>query len=155
MSDIRNYPINNNFDLMNTMHLAAQTLSSQGFACQVTPMGPQAGMLVVGKDRDGFTNILGLGIECRATFTVINQTQLTVNIENEWSNKIVALVVGWFCCLVPLVTGAIGAYNQSELSGKITNAINVALASSGSAGTTFNGYGYQQPNNFNNNHPNQ
>lgn len=154
MATARNYPVNSNFDLMNIMHIVAQDMTAQGYSCQVTPMGPQAGSLVVSKDRDGFQNIIGMGLECRVTFTLITPAQLTVSIDSEWTNKIIALVVGWFCCLVPLVTGAIGAYNQSELPNKIFNSINMALATANSGATGFSNpnYGYQPPvNNYNQN----
>ena len=157
MSNARNYPVNSNFDLMNTMHFTAQSLSAQGFNCQVTPMGPQAGSLVVSKNRDGFQNTIGMGLECRVTFTLLTPSQLTVNIDSEWTNKIIALAVGWFCCLVPFITGIIGAYNQSELPNKIFNSINMALANSNSGATGFDnsGFGYQPPtNNFNQNDSN-
>ena len=71
---------------------------------------------------------MGLGVECSVTLTVMNGSALMVNIESVWTNKIVALIIGWFLCWIPCVTGIIGCLSQSELPKKIQMALQMACA---------------------------
>lgn len=122
-------------NLASLIDIAAQNLSMQGFDVKSQIMGPCAAEIIVTKDREGIKNsILGLGVECRVAITVSNDL-LTLSIGSEWTNKIVALVIGWFLCWIPIITGIIGLVNQSGLPDKIFTAFNLAC-NSGTANTT-------------------
>lgn len=108
---VRNYPLRPDADLYALIHQVALTMETQGFQANVQMVGPQAGVLTIQKDREGFQNVLGLGLECRANFSAING-QLSVNIDGEWTNKIIAVAVGWFVCFIPIITGIVGAVSQ-------------------------------------------
>lgn len=113
-------------NLATLIDIAAQNLSMQGFDVKSQVMGPCAAEVIVSKDREGIKNsLLGLGIECRVAITVADDI-LTLSIGSEWTNKIVALVIGWFLCWIPIVTGIIGLVNQSGLPDKIYTAFNLA-----------------------------
>ena len=119
-------------NLATLIDIAAQNLSMQGFDVKSQIMGPGAAEIIVSKDREGFKNsILGMGIECRVAITVADDI-LTLSIGSEWTNKIVALVIGWFLCWIPIITGIIGIVNQSSLPDKIFTAFNLA-SNSGAA----------------------
>ncbi len=130
---VRNYPFNPAADLYQVITATSNTMKSQGYHTNIQMVGPQAGVLTVMKDREGFQNILGLGLECRANFSVMNG-QLAVNIDGEWTNKIIAVAVGWFICLIPMITGVVGAVNQMSLPDKIFNAVNMAVSASQNGG---------------------
>lgn len=133
---LRNYPLNPDADLFTIIKAVALTMETQGYEANIQMISPQTGVLTVKKDREGFMNILGMGLECRVNFAAING-QLTVNIDGEWTNKIIAVAVGWFVCFIPVITGVVGAVNQLSLPDKIFTAINMnASAQPG---------GYQQP----------
>ncbi len=141
-------PIGPNADLNTIVNGACQNLQAQGYNVVPAMMGPGSAMITVQKDRDGFKNIIGLGIECRVTLT-LNGPSINLNIESEWTNKIIALVVGWFLCLIPFITGIVGCVNQSGLPGKIETAIMAAAGGAGMGGFTGNyppqgGYNPQQ-----------
>ena len=122
-------------NLATLIDITAQNLSMQGFDVKSQIMGPCAAEIIVSKDREGFKNsILGLGVECRVAITITDDI-LTLSIGSEWTNKIVALVIGWFLCWIPVVTGIIGLVNQSSLPDKIFTAFNLA-SNSGSVYTT-------------------
>lgn len=122
-------------NLATLIDITAQNLSMQGFDVRSQIMGPCAAEIIVSKDREGFKNsILGLGVECRVAITITDDI-LTLSIGSEWTNKIVALVIGWFLCWIPVVTGIIGLVNQSSLPDKIFTAFNLA-SNSGSVYTT-------------------
>lgn len=140
MASTRNFQVNPGANIHEITQAASQALSAQGYQCLPQPMGPQSAMLTVSKDRDGIQNIIGLGVECRVTLT-LNGTMLAVTIDSEWTNKIIAIAVGWFICLIPFITGIVGAANQSSLPEKIYTAINMAVISGGNP----NGGYYQAP----------
>ncbi len=125
MSAVRTFQVAKDKNINVITNSIVQTLSSQGYNCIPQPMGPQACMITVSKDNDGIQNIIGLGIECKVTLN-LNGTMLNVSIDSEWTNKILAIAIGWFFCLVPFITGIIGAANQNSLPEKIFTAINIA-----------------------------
>ena len=128
---LRNYPINPDADLFSVIKAVALTMETQGYEANIQMISPQTGVLTVKKDRDGFTNVLGMGLEC------LNGNQLQVTIDSEWTNKIIAVAVGWFVCFVPVITGVVGAVNQLSLPDKIFTAINMNVSAAQP--------GYQQP----------
>ena len=118
--------LNPGANLATLIDFAAQNLSMQGFDVKSQVMGPSAAEIIVSKDREGIKNtILGLGVECRVAITVAND-MLNLSINSEWTNKIIALVIGWFLCWIPIVTGIVGLVNQSSLPEKIFTAFNLA-----------------------------
>lgn len=100
-------------------------MSGMGYETTAIMMNETSAILTVKKDRDGIQNLIGLGVECRATLT-LSGNAIQVNVDSEWGNKIIAMLVGWFLCLIPFITGAVGCYNQSELPKKICNGIQFA-----------------------------
>ncbi len=129
---LRNYPINPDADLFSVIKAVALTMETQGYEANIQMISPQTGVLTVKKDREGFMNVLGMGLECRVNFASING-QLTVNVDSEWTNKIIAVAVGWFVCFVPVITGVVGAVNQLSLPDKIFTAINMNVSAAGPA----------------------
>lgn len=115
-------------DIGYILKAAEQQLQAQGYEASSMVMGPGSGSLTVRKDRDGIKNLAGMGVECQATVTAINPGTLTVNVESEWTNKILALALGWILCWVPFVTGIIGCVSQSELPNKLIAALQSAAA---------------------------
>lgn len=125
---LRNYPLQPNTDLFAIIKAIAMTMETQGYEASVQMISPQTGVLTVKKDREGFMNALGMGLECRVNFAAINN-QLSVNIDSEWTNKIIAVAVGWFVCFIPVITGIVGTINQISLPDKIFTAVNMNVAS--------------------------
>ncbi len=132
MSVTRMIPVAPGASLDTIISIATQNLQTQGYEVIPTVMGPTSASLVVKKDRDGFKNVVGLGVEVNATI-VMNGPSLNVSFAHEWTNKIVAVAVGWFLCLVPFITGIVGCVNQNDLPEKIAS----ALTAAGNAGTQF------------------
>lgn len=122
--------LNDGYDMNVILKTAEQNLTGQGYEVTTVVMGQNGGSLTVRKDRDGIKNFAGMGVECQATITVINGNSMSVNVESEWGNKIVAFVVGWFLCFIPIITGVMGASNQSSLPNKIITAIQAGASAS-------------------------
>ena len=123
---IKTYPGTN---LATLIDIATQNLSMQSYDIKSQVMGPSAAEVIVTKDRDGLKNtFLGLGLECRVAITA-TQDSITLTINSEWTNKIVALAIGWIFCWIPFVTGVIGTINQFTLPEKISTAFTLACSS--------------------------
>lgn len=129
---LRNYPLHPEADLFSLIKAVALTMETQGYEANVQMISPQTGVLTVKKDRTGFANALGMGLECRVNFAAING-QLTVNVDGEWTNKIIAVAVGWFICFIPVITGIVGAVNQLSLPDKIFTAVNMNVSTTGAS----------------------
>lgn len=110
--------------------IASQSLSNQGFEVRSQILGPSSAELFVSKDNDGIKKIVGMGIDCHSTITLVAPGQLSVTTDSTWTNKIVAMAVGWFFCWIPFITGIIGCIGQSDLPKKITTALSLAGANS-------------------------
>ncbi len=123
--------LNPGYDLGAILAAADQQLKAQGYETTLTIMNQNCAALVVKKDRDGIKNIIGMGVECQVNINIFNGNTMTVNIESEWTNKIIAVAVGWFLCLIPFITGIIGCSNQSSLPNKIGQVIQSSAASGG------------------------
>ena len=113
-------------DINQIVGAAAQNLQAQGFEVLTSIMSAEGAAMTVKRDRDGFKNAMGLGLECRVTMMIMGGNQLNVSIDSEWTNKIIALAIGWIVCFVPFITGIIGAVNQNDLPEKISTALMAA-----------------------------
>ena len=142
MSVTKMLPVAPGIDLNMILNGACQNLQAQGFEVIPMLMSNENATLTVKKDRDGIKDIVGLGLECRCTL-VMNGNTLNVSIDHEWTNKIIAIAIGWFICMVPFITGIVGAVGQNSLPEKISNAL---LAAAGNAPGPMQGAptGYQQ-----------
>ncbi len=105
-----------------------EILRIQHFETELYPIGANSVLLRIRRDRTGLKNLIGLGLESRATLIHDGGDTLSVAIENEWVNKIIALAVGWFFCLIPFITGIIGCISQGDMPAKITSALNAAVS---------------------------
>ena len=131
---LKNYPFAAGSDLYAVIQATALAMEAQGYKATIQMIGPNAGVLTITKSREGFSNILGLGLECRANFSAIND-QLTVNIDSEWANKVIAIAVGWFVCFIPVITGVVGTVSQLTLPDKIFNGIGMSVSAAQNGGT--------------------
>lgn len=129
MSIAKTFPISSDVSLAAVVESAKQTLTAQGFEVAAQVLNENAASMTVAKDADGLKNIIGLGVESTVSISVLNGNTLSVNIEDQWTNKIIAIAVGFFLCLIPVVTGIIGCSNQSGMKNKISNAIMLGLSS--------------------------
>ena len=74
---------------------ACQNLTAQWYQVNSQMLSPVNAIVTVSKDRDnGLKNFIGLGLEAKANITILNDSQLSISVDSEWTNKIIALVVG-------------------------------------------------------------
>ncbi len=97
----------------------AMFYQNQGFTVNVAMMSPTNAQICFEKDLGGINTILGLGIG-QKTNIVLNGNTLAVSFfDAEWTSKIIGIVIGWFLCLIPLVTSIIGIIKQSDFPKKL------------------------------------
>jgi len=146
MSDTRTIPINPGFNMDATVAQLQQLYSSKGF--YVTAIPYNSGVSVeFSKDDSGFKKWIGLALGIRANISISNGFLYVTFTDAEWTGKIVAIAVGWFMCLVPLITGIIGAVAQNDLPKNIANDIQMLVmeSSPGNPGSSPPPPQYQSP----------
>lgn len=117
-----------NFNLVSFSEQLAATYRSQGYIVNVMYL-PDHVSIKFDKDTGGINTVLGMG-EGITAHCSLNNGMLYVNYsDEEWTGKIVGFCVGWFLCVIPLITAAIGSVKQSELPKKIsTDATRIAAS---------------------------
>ena len=128
MEGSRMFNIGPNFDMDVFVKRLSETYAAKGYTVNAVKIGP-AYSVSFEKDLGGINTILGMGEGIKANIT---QTQETVNItfsDAEWTSKIIACVVGWFLCWIPIITGIIGFLRQTDLPKSISNDANLIIAS--------------------------
>lgn len=107
------------FDMGVFAQKIAETYQAKGYTVQPAVSGDTA-MITISKGIGGINTITGLG-ESISLNCSVSDNKLIVNYTNEeWTSKIIACVVGWFCCLIPFITGIVGIVRQVNLPKNIS-----------------------------------
>ena len=126
MAVTRSIPIPGGTDFETIAARAIEILRGQGYEVSAAPAGEGVLQMTVSRGRTGLTNFSGLGLESRVTACRINQDTLQLSVEHEWSNKILALILGivFAGCLgwVLIVTAAVGFIQQTEMLSVLSEA---------------------------------
>lgn len=121
MSDAFMINVRDNFNLGQYCQNVAMFYQNQGFNVNVALMSPTNAQICFEKDLGGINTILGLGVGQKANLVLNGNTLTCAFFDAEWTSKIIGVVIGWFLCLIPLVTGIIGIVKQSDLPKKLKN----------------------------------
>ena len=108
-----------------TRHLA-DFYRSNGFAVTSASLDNSI-ILDFDKGVGGINMLLGLDIGIKATFTVRENTLIVYFSDASWTGKIIGLCVGWFVCLVPLITAIVGAVKQAQFPTDLRNTVMMML----------------------------
>lgn len=109
-----------NFDMNVFAEKMAETYRMKGYTVTVANMG---NICTLGFDKatGGINMLLGMGEAVKANITQ-NENTVTISFsDEEWTSKIIALVVGWFLCMIPFITGIVGVVKQINLPKSIGN----------------------------------
>lgn len=120
--------VSNNFNLGAYCQNIAQFYQMKGFIVNVAVFSPYNAQIIFDKDTRGINTILGLGIGLKASI-VLNGNILSVTFSDaEWTGKVIGLVIGWFLCLIPLVTAVIGIIKQTDFPKQLQNDMTMIAA---------------------------
>jgi len=127
MAASKSIPIGPNFDINVVVSQITQVYQARGYDVSVYPVG--GGVTVeFNKNNSVFYNIIGMMEGIKMSLFVVDGI-LTINFtEEKWADKIIAFVIGWFCCWITWITGGIGIYNQVQLSKTISNDVSLFAA---------------------------
>ena len=79
------------------------------------------------KGLGGINTVLGTGKGITVNFSLQGNMLVVNYTDAEWTSKVIGLVVGWFLCLIPFITGIVGALGQNNLPGEISQDITMLL----------------------------
>ncbi len=113
--------VGNNFNIVEFSNRLADTYRAKGFAVNVVPTGVNSTVINFDKGTGGINTLLGLGLGVKANCTYTNGNLMINYFDEEWTGKIVGLVVGWCLCFIPFITAIIGTVQQYSLTGNINN----------------------------------
>lgn len=130
MADSVMLNIGPNFDFNAFADRLAQMYAAQGFAVSVADIN-SAKVIKFEKETGGINTVLGLGVGITATCSICNGVLQIMYTDAEWNSKIIGGLIGWFVCLVPLITAIIGAVRQSDLPKNIGRDAGVIVAQMG------------------------
>ena len=129
MAVSKNFSLRPDADFGAVMRFVGMTLWQLGrYQVKTEFSGENAAQMTVHKDYEGLTKLVGLGLETRVQAS-LQDGRLAVQIEHDWTYKIFAILLGWFFCAVPMVTGVIGALNQASMTNVVLNAFSQATHS--------------------------
>lgn len=130
MADSVMLNIGPSFDFNAFADRLAQMYAAQGFAVSVTDIN-NAKVIKFEKETGGINTVLGLGVGITATCSIYNGVLQIMYTDAEWNSKIIGGLIGWFVCLVPLITAIIGAVRQSDLPKNIGRDAGMIVAQMG------------------------
>ena len=121
--------VSENFDLANFAEEVAAKYQAEGYTANVVKMKKTV-KIKISKGCGGINTILGLGqsITASAMLSGKENDMLSVSFsDGDWTSKIIACVIGWFLCFVPVITGVIGIVRQLGLPKNVENDMQMLL----------------------------
>lgn len=119
--------VKSDFDLAVFADRLAKTYVNKGYTVNVLNVNGTTA-LTVEKGTSGATHLLGMSESVRVNCILTNDL-LTVSFSDEaWTNKIVAVIVGWIICCIPFITGIVGCVRQYSLPTNIAQDVQMIVA---------------------------
>ncbi len=98
----------------------ADTYRAKGYMVNVMKLNGNC-MITFEKGTGGINTVLGMGEGIKANISKTNEI-ISINFTDaEWTSKIIGGVVGWFLCLIPVITAIVGVTRQLSLPKDIAN----------------------------------
>lgn len=113
--------VSENFDIEEMANEVAQRYQAQGFKVTVLKMKKGA-KITFDKNCGGINMILGMGLGISANCMLTGKENDTLSVtfsDGDWTGKIIGCIVGWFLCMIPVITSVIGICKQSTLPNQI------------------------------------
>lgn len=122
------FNVKGTFDMEAFTNKLADTYKAKGYTVNILNMNGVCS-ITFEKATGGINTLLGMGEGIKANITRTNDT-VSINFSDaEWMGKIIGFAIGWFLCLIPLITAAIGTMRQLSLPKGIANDATMIAAS--------------------------
>lgn len=119
---IQSVKISESFVMSDLVEYVRSRFAVQGYIVIINTIGNSV-QITLQKNIGGIHMVTGLGEQITTSLSV-KDNQLTFFSSNQsWNDKVIAGVVGWFCCGVTLITGAIGLFKQIQLPNDVNASI--------------------------------
>ncbi len=121
--------VSEGFDIVNFAEEIAAKYMAQGFTANVIKMKRNV-KIKFSKGCGGINTILGMGQGITADLMLSGKESDTLSVsfsDGDWTSKIIACVIGWFLCFIPVITGVIGIIHQLSLPKNIENDMQMLL----------------------------
>lgn len=116
--------ITESFDIGQMANFVADSFINQGFDIDTVIEDNYNITFIIKKDRKGFKNIIGLGVESKVRIIIYQNSTANIIIDDVWSNKIIPIAVGlFFALLIIAIPGMYGTYQQYKMKDKIISEI--------------------------------
>lgn len=126
MAENRIFNIPVSFPIEELMESLVMSYSGKGYSVQENKLG-NTSVITISKNVGGIHTITGLGEQIKIMFTYSNGKLVCSTSEEQWSDKIVGFIVGWFCIWIPWITTGVGIYKQISLKKDVFNHINMFI----------------------------
>lgn len=128
------YALPQGFDLPTTVGQLGRVFQLKGYTVRSYPLGAGA-CLELSKHMGGLNTAIGRCEGIKVNFMPgVNLLNVSFS-DEQWTDKIVGFVVGWFTCWIPWIFTAIGVYSQSQLPKLVDNELRRILGTSSMPGT--------------------
>lgn len=125
-----------NFDLQAVVGQLGHTFQLRGYTIRSYPLGAGA-CLELNRHMGGLNTVIGRCEGIKVNF-MPGANMLNVSFSDEqWTDKVIGFVVGWFTCWIPWVFTGIGLYNQIQLPKQVENELRIILGTVGVPQTTY------------------
>lgn len=139
MADSRTYPLTPGFNLQSLVERFMAQYQGKGYVLTPVYM-PDHIAVRVEKNNNGIMGFLGMGESVVVNFRLMGPNLVVSFSDEDWTMKIVCLAVGWFCTVIPFITGIIGCLRQHNLPKNIGFDIEMIVSQMG--GGMRNGQAY-------------
>lgn len=130
------YALPPNFDLPTTVGQLGLVFQRKGYTVRSYPMGAGA-CLELSKNTGGLNTALGRCEGIKVNFMPgVNLLNVSFS-DEQWTDKIIGFVLGWFTCWIPWIFTIIGLFGQIQLPKQVDNELRRIL---GTASVAGNGY---------------
>ena len=120
MTEFRKYSIDDFFCMQDYIDFLLDHYRKKGYNATASAIIDGANVKLE-KGTAFLQNVLGLKVSASFDATVSGNELFLKFGENVWSEKVIAIVIGLFICVIPAFTGLIGAGRQAALPEDIMN----------------------------------
>ena len=122
------YNVSENFQISKFIDLLVQRYQGKGYNVLTTQLSDNGYVITLNKNTGGINTVLGLGEGIKVN-CFINDKLLNINFTDaEWTSKIIGGILGWFLCLIPLITAIIGTVRQFSLPNDINTDCGIIIS---------------------------
>lgn len=120
------FPIGATFDLQTVVGQLGRSFQMKGYTIRSYPLGAGA-CLEVSRHQGGLNTCVGRCEGLKINFMPRGNMLNVYFSDEQWTDKVIGFVIGWFTCWIPWIFTGIGLYNQMQLPKIAENELRIIL----------------------------